>query len=241
MQPEEIDRILAQAAGRSVPHSLNPAVIERAKAVLPERLAPVRPLAPAWMFTSVLFAAFAAVSVICALLLGLRGLHALNGIQLTVIFPVLVAGAGIAAVASAREMRPAGGKRIGRFALAVSTLALLGAFALLLRDYDTQKFVSEGVPCLVAGLACAIPAAIVIWLFLRRGFVLDLPAAGLAAGTLAGLAGIAMLEMHCAILKAPHVMFWHVAVVPVCGVGGLLIGAVAQALVARDSSRSGEL
>jgi hypothetical protein len=235
MQREEIDRILAQAAGRSVPHSLNPAVIERAKAALPEKLAPVRPLASPWVFTSVLLGAFAVVSVLCAWLLGLRGLRALNGIQLTVIFPVLLAGAGVAAVAGVREMRPAGGQRIGRFALAVSTLALLGAFALLLRDYDTQKFVSEGVPCLVAGLACAIPAAIAIWLFLRRGFVLDLPAAGLAAGTLAGLAGIAMLEMHCPILKASHVMFWHVAVVPVCGIGGLLIGAVAQSVRRRRS------
>jgi hypothetical protein len=230
MTQEEMDRILAEAASRPAPHSLNPAVIERAKAALPERLAPVRPLASPWVFALLFVAAFAAVSVLCACLLGLRGLRVLNGLQRAVIFPLLFAGAGVAAVASVHEMRPAGGRQIGRLALAVSTLALLSAFALLLADYDTQNFVSEGVPCLVAGLACAIPAAIVIWLLLRRGFVLDLPAAGLAAGTLAGLAGIAMLEMHCPILKASHVMFWHVAVVPVCGVGGWLIGAVSELL-----------
>lgn len=229
MTPDELDRILAQAAGRA-PHSVNPATIERAKAALPEQLAPVRPLASPWVLKSAFVAAFAAVSVLSAWLLGMRGLLALSGIQRAVVFPVLFAGAGIAAVASAREMRPAGGTRLGRFALAMSTLALLSAFALLLHDYDTRNFLAEGVPCLVAGLACAIPAAVVIYLFLRRGFVLDWPAAGLAAGTLAGLAGIAMLEMHCPILKAPHVMFWHVAVIPVCGMAGLLLGAVAQSV-----------
>jgi len=228
MTPDEIDGILAEAAGGSTPPSLNPAVVERAKAALREKLVPVRPLASPSVLTLVFVAAFAAISVLGAWLLGMRGLFVLSGIQRAVVFPVLLAGAGIAAVASVREMRPAGGARLGRFALAMSTLALLGAFALLLRDYDTRNFLAQGVPCLVAGLACAIPAALVIYLFLRRGFVLDWPSAGLAAGTLAGLAGVAILELHCPILKASHVMFWHVAVIPVCGMGGLLLGWIAR-------------
>lgn len=45
---------------------------------------------------------------------------------------------------------------------------------------------------------------------------------------LAGLTGIAMLELHCPILKAPHIMFWHVEVVWVSGIGGWLVGRLAQ-------------
>ncbi len=230
MTPEEMDRILAEAATRLAPRGLSPTAIERAKAALPEKLAPVRPLASPWVFASVLMAVLAAVSILGAALLGLGGLRVLSEVQRAVIFPVLFAAAGIAAAGGVREMRPAGGRRIGRFALAGSTMALLGAFALLLRGYDMQNFVAQGVPCLIAGLACAVPAAALIYLLLRRGFVLDRTAAGLSAGTLAGLAGIAMLEMHCAILKASHVMLWHVAVIPVCGIGGLLIGAIAQSV-----------
>jgi hypothetical protein len=48
---------------------------------------------------------------------------------------------------------------------------------------------------------------------LRRGFAVDPRAAGLAAGSLAGLAGVAMLELHCANFEAPHVMLWHTAVI----------------------------
>jgi hypothetical protein len=109
----------------------------------------------------------------------------------------------------------------------------LAVFALLFHDYDAGNFVPEGVKCLLAGLACAIPAAIVIGLVLRRGFVLDWPAAGIAAGTLAGLAGIAMLELHCPILKVPHIMFWHVAVVWVSGIGGWVVGWVVQMKLSR--------
>lgn len=228
MAPEDIDRILAQAAGRTESHGVNPAVIGRAKAAILEKLAPVRPIAPPWVFSSAFLAVFAAISLLAAWLLGMRGLRVLSGIERAVIFPVLVASAAIAAVGSTREMRPAAGRRIGAIALAVSLAALLASFAVLLRDYNTENFVAEGIRCLIAGVVCAIPAAAVMYLFVRRGFVLNLPAAGLAVGTLAGLAGVAMLELHCPILKAPHVMFWHVAVIPVCAFGGLLVGVIAQ-------------
>jgi hypothetical protein len=224
MTPEEIDRIFAQSGGRG----LDPDAIERAKAALPGRIVPVRPLAPPSMFLLAFLAAFAVISVACASLLGMAGLRALDDFQRAVIFPLLVLVAAIAALAAAREMRPAGGRRIGRFALAASTAGLLAAFAFLLRDYATPNFVPQGIRCLVAGLVCAIPTAAILYLFLRRGFVLDWPSAGLALGTLAGLSGVAMLEMHCPILQAPHVMFWHVAVVPLAGTGGWLLGVLAQ-------------
>ncbi len=228
MTPQEIDRVLAEAAGRRASQELDPAAVERAKASLGPSLVPVRPLASLRTFEAVFILVFAAVAVLGAVVFRVRGFPLLSSLQRAVIFPVLLAAAAVAAIAAAREMRPAGGRRIGSLALALGVLVPLAAFALLFPNYDPGRFVPEGVKCLTAGLACAIPAAIVISLILRRGFVLDSPAAGIAAGTLAGLAGIAMLELHCPILKAPHIMFWHVAVVWISGIGGWLVGWTAQ-------------
>jgi hypothetical protein len=62
---------------------------------------------------------------------------------------------------------------------------------------------------------------------LRRGFAVNPAGAGLAAGTLAGLAGLLMLEIHCPNFRAPHVMVWHTAVVPVSAVTGWLLVKIA--------------
>jgi hypothetical protein len=48
--------------------------------------------------------------------------------------------------------------------------------------------------------------------------------AGLAVGSLAGLAGPAVLELHCANFEALHVLVWHTLVVPVSAGFGALIG-----------------
>ena len=226
MTPQDMDRILAQAANRSA--TPDSAGIARAKASLPDSLARVRPIRSPWIFVCLFVVAFAAVALCGALAFGVRGLPVLSIVQRAVIFPVVLAGAYIAAVATAREMRPAAGMRISPVALAIGVLAPLAAFALLFHDYNFQNFIPEGVKCLLAGLACAIPAALLILLLLRRGFILDYRSAGLTAGTLAGLAGLGMLELHCPILKAPHIMFWHVAVVWVSGIGGWVIGWVMQ-------------
>ncbi|HEY1493964.1 MAG TPA: NrsF family protein, partial [Candidatus Solibacter sp.] len=53
-------------------------------------------------------------------------------------------------------------------------------------------------------------------------------AAGFAKGTLAGLAGVTMLELHCTNFEAPHVMVWHIAVLPVSAAIGTLAAWMAR-------------
>jgi len=48
--------------------------------------------------------------------------------------------------------------------------------------------------------------------------------AGLMAGTLAGLAGVGLLELHCPNFQATHILVWHTMVVPVSGALGGLVG-----------------
>jgi hypothetical protein len=77
--------------------------------------------------------------------------------------------------------------------------------------------------CLIAGLSVAIPAGLLTWLVLRRGYAVDRAAAGLAAGTLAGLAGVATLELHCPNFELYHILLWHTAVVPLSAAAGLAL------------------
>jgi hypothetical protein len=61
-----------------------------------------------------------------------------------------------------------------------------------------------------------------------RGLAMRGPSAGIAGGTLAGLAGVTALELHCANFQAPHVLLWHTAVVPVSAAAGALVGWLLQ-------------
>jgi hypothetical protein len=70
----------------------------------------------------------------------------------------------------------------------------------------------------------ALPAAVLGGWLVRRGYVLHPVRAGLLAGTFAGLAGLAMLELHCTNFEAAHVLVWHTLVVPVSATAGALAG-----------------
>jgi len=130
----------------------------------------------------------------------------------------------LAATACVTEMIPGSRRRVAPgYLLGTGSLALLAVFAVLFRDYRTDRFVSEGVACLTAGLLHAIPTALASWFLLRRGLAVNPVASGLVAGTLAGLAGVTMLELHCANFQALHVMLWHTAVMPVSGAAGALL------------------
>jgi len=151
----------------------------------------------------------------------MHGIRVLTGVEAALIFGVLAAVAWLASRTSVSAMAPGSRHPVdARVLLAGGTLALLATFAVLFHDYRMDGFVREGLVCLKAGLLHAAPAALLMWLVLRRGFAVDTVAAGIAVGTVAGLAGVGMLELHCPNLKAMHLMVWHVAVIPVSGAAG---------------------
>jgi hypothetical protein len=229
MRTRDVDQILNQAVNRPAP-GIDGQAIERIKASLPLSLRPVRPIAPVWVFAAAFFFVSIAVAAIGAFALGMYGVRVLSITSAAAIFSTLGLSATIAAVAIAREMRPAGGRHLGVFAFLIGTIGLLIVFALVFDDYGIRDFVRQGIPCLRVGMIFAVPAALIVWFLLWRGFILNASMAGFAAGTLAGLAGIGMLELHCPNLKAVHIMVWHVGVVLLCGLAGWLIGWGSQTL-----------
>jgi hypothetical protein len=237
MRKDEIDRILDQAV-RDLPSGDDRAAIGHVQRAILKDLKPARPLPALWVFTLAFVSLFVAFAVASASTLGLHGIRVLSMGQRWSIFSLLLFTGWLAAVSSARAMRPASGMPLGWLALVSAGGAFPVLFALVFRGYGTLNFVHEGVPCLVAGLCVAIPTGLATVWILRRGFVMDWSRSGLGAGVLAGLTGLFMLELHCPNLKAIHVMVWHVAVVVVSGMAGFAIGMIADHFRGRIPERS---
>ncbi|HTS64352.1 MAG TPA: NrsF family protein [Candidatus Acidoferrales bacterium] len=218
--PEDILNRAARA-----PHEADPALLARIAASINSGLEPVRPLPAPWVLASGLLAIWAAVALAGAAAFGLYGIARLSGAEIAAIFPLLAAFAWAAAARIVAETIPGSPRPVPSVFLAGGgILALLTVFGLLFHDYRTERFVPQGLVCLETGVVHAAIAALGGWVVLRRGLAVEPVSAGLVAGTLAGLAGIAMLELHCPNLEALHVMVWHTAVIPVSAGAGALFG-----------------
>jgi hypothetical protein len=191
-------------------------------------LGPVRPLPEKRVLILWLMLAAILVAVLGAAALGFNGIQKLTPGESILIFVTLGVLLRLAGFTGVAAMIP-GERRLVRPAalVAAGSAVLIGVFALLFHDYSMDGFVPQGLRCLKAGLLNAVPAVVLVWVVLRRGFVLYRAAAAAAAGTLAGLAGLLMLEIHCPNFKAPHVMVWHVAVVPIAALAGWVAGRLA--------------
>jgi hypothetical protein len=222
VKDREIDEILKQAAAAS--HDVDPVLLDRVVRSVGSSLRPVRPLPPAWVLTGGLVLICAVIALAGAARSGLYGIQRLSVLERALIFPALGILVCLAATGFVSEMIPGSRHRVapGRL-LGAGSLALLAIFAVLFRDYRTDRFVFQGVTCLTAGMLHAIPTGLASWWFLRRGFAVNSVVAGLLVGTLAGLAGVTMLELHCANFQALHVMLWHTAVMPISGAAGALL------------------
>lgn len=215
------------------------AVIQAIKASILPLLRPVRPLAPAWVWVAALLLVAGAIATIGAAFLGMSGLRALTGGARTIIFSVVGLCAGMTGHALTREMVPGTPRRFPPWSLLlVSGAALMISFVLLFDDYGMANFVKAGIPCLATGMSCAIGTALVLAVLLRRGFFVNPAAGGLAAGTLAGLTGVSVLELHCPNLSVPHVIVWHVAVLAASGLAGLALSPVLRGRKATNSTSS---
>jgi hypothetical protein len=171
----------------------------------------------------------ALVALAAAAHAGFYGIEKMGLGQRALIFATLGVLAWVTATKFVHEMIPGSRRWLSPGAiLGISSAALLGVFALLFQDYQTHHFLSAGIVCLVVGFLFAIPAGLLGWLVLRRGFAVSPVSAGLAAGTLAGLAGVGMLELHCPNFEAAHVLVWHTAVVPLSAAAGALLARLAS-------------
>lgn len=214
MRDRDIDDILKRSAEAKQP--VDPAILDQISRSIGASLQPVRALPPSWMLVAGLVLICAVVAIGGAMILGPHGVQKMNAVEAGLIFPALGILVGLASMQCVAEMIPGSPWRMAPWALVVSgCIGLAAVFGLLFHDYATERFVSQGLACLGTGLMHALPASLAAWWILRRGFAVHPIAAGVATGTLAGFAGVTMLELHCANFEAPHVIVWHIAVIPI--------------------------
>ena len=191
---------------------------------------PVRPLPSNAAIILRCALAFAILAIVFAAPVGFRGFAKLTPAGATIEYSVVLLLALIL-TGSALEQAIPGSRRIMPPALSVllAILLLSVTAAVLFPDFQMRDFVRQEIPCLRFGVLCAIPAAGLAPIAMRRGFVTDPVPAAFAGGALSGLVGVGALALHCPIPNAAHIIVWHVAVIAVTS----LLGASLARGVAR--------
>lgn len=223
MTDHEIDKRLAGAAYPA--RGVSPAVLDRITVALHSSLKPVRALSGPGLLVSGVLLICAVIALAGAVRGGLFGFKAMGIAARISVLCALAALGGLTAKEFVSQWIPGSRRYLTPQSLvALASGVLLVVFGLQFSDYRIEHFFSAGIICLGAGVIHAIVAACLAAWFLRRGCALNLITAGAVAGTLGGISGVAMLELHCPNLEAAHVLVWHVAVVPVSAVAGALVG-----------------
>lgn len=208
------------SALRKVPQQeeeINPAVLGNIVSRMASSMRPAQPLPGFALTVTRLLIAVAGLATLGAAVLGMHGIEAMGIRTEAAICISLLALVFLAASSSVQFAIPGSRNWTSASTLLVSgVLVPIALFGMFFDDYTSDRFIREGMRCLTAGLFQAAPVALLIWYILRRHFAVRLNAAMIARGTLAGLGGLIMLELHCPRLQVLHLAIWHTAVLPVC-------------------------
>jgi hypothetical protein len=183
--------------------SLSRSRMKRIEAMMLRDLAPVARIAPERVLLTALALILLAAACIESVLLGTNGWRVLDTLQALTVFLPPTACAGVMGWSLSRLIVPGSRHTISPAWLPIGVLSSLAiVFASLFHWRREPNFVSTGLGCLGIGLACAVPAAALLWLFLLRGATLSPCLAGATAGGLARLVSLMALEVRCPNLNA---------------------------------------
>ena len=216
--------------------------LKQIQTAMVESLRPVRPLASSRVYLLAFTLISLAVVVLGSFLLGMSGWDALSKVQRTIVFTALTASAILLAVSVVRQMAPGGKHSLSPRLLPIGILALLiVVIAAVFRIRHESAFVPDGLACLRTGLTYSIPAAFLFSLLLSGGAIMYPKLIGAAAGGLAGLIGLSVLEVQCPNLNEYHILVWHWGVILLCSIGGLSLGAAVEYTRRRGSHRNSRI
>lgn len=196
---------------------------------LGESLRPVKPLPGRRIATLQLMALFAFFALALISNMGTAGVEHMNPFQLLAICVLLATGVWLFSASLVSQIRPGSYQRVpGRLLVAGFGAALLAGMALLFPWRGVQAFVAMGWPCLLGGLGIAVPAALLLWVIVRRGAPLSVGTLGATIGATAGLLGVTVLQFKCPLQEAPHLVVWHGGVLVVATVAGWAVAHLAH-------------
>ena len=231
MNDRELDRLLNDAKGPQGPEA---DTLSRIADSVAASMRPVRPIAATWLLTARLVLVCTGVALAAAASLGFSGVVRMTSPARTGVFSVLAILLLVAASELVRVTIPGARRRFSSGTLlGVAAVGMAAILFLCFRDFRTTHFWHAGMVCLALGTGTGLFAALLAWIVLRRGFAIDARTAGLVSGTLSGLSGVSMLELHCPNFETAHLLVWHVGVLLLSACLGALVGWPSSRIAAR--------
>ena len=203
--------------------------LDRIRKTLAASVKPVRPLPSNAVMMMMCVGAFAGLAILLAFPAGFSGFAKMSASGRWMDYSALLLIALVMAGSVVEQMIPGSRRTMRPVWLIVIAMLLLSVASLVLfpdSGLDAHPFVSRGIPCLRYGVLCAIPGGALTWILMRCGFVTDPVSGAISAGAFSGLLGTAALALHCPILNAAHIIAWHVGVIVVTSLAGVVIGFV---------------
>ncbi len=214
--------------------ALRESQLKQIEARILEDLKPVRPLAPSRFFLFACAAILLCILAIGVTRLGMNGWGALGIGQRIRVFSTLAGGAILLTVSMVGQMVPGSKYALAPAVLPIAILAtLIIVLAATFHARDEHAFVPNGLACMRNGITYSISAAFLFWLVVRRGAILYPKLIGAAAGGLAGLIGLSVLEITCSNLNIFHLLVWHWGLVLISSAAGTLLGAAVESIQRR--------
>jgi hypothetical protein len=209
---------------------LSPSLIRQIHARVAADLSPVKPLLPSGFFEAAFFLAFAIVAGLSLFWLRPLGLWAMGtGSALTVI-SVLGLVTSVLTGSLTRQMIPGSLHRVAPAWIPPVALMILGSFLWgLFPRHGITEFWKTGWVCVRVGSLFAIPVGVVLFVTVRKGAVTTPRTAGGTAGLIAGLTGVTVLEVHCPLLEASHIVTWHLGVALISAAAGAALSSLLEA------------
>lgn len=187
-------------------------------------LHPVRPVAPVRFFAAFV-GIFVSIVALCVYRLGAFAIPVMSPLQTAALLSTLAIGGGLLASSLVRQMLPGRRHVVTPSLLVVGvTISLALAIVIFMQFQHEQHFWRNAWVCIRAGTPIGALAGVLFWLVLRRGAVLSPSLTGATTGLLAGLVGTTVLEIHCSILNAWHILVSHLGVAMLGALAGLLAG-----------------
>ncbi len=247
-EPEAVEHVVKCKECRSLVHLLqegesSPALeqsqIKRIQTRIIRNFQPVRPLSPSRFLLFACAIIFLGVLAIGVTPSGMNGWAALGTAQRIVVCTTLAASAVLLAISMIGQMVPGNKYALAPVALPIGVLtALLVIIAVTFRPHEESAFFANGLTCVRNGITFSIPSAFLFWLLLRRGAMLYPKLIGAATGGLAGLVGLAVLELNCSNLNVFHILVWHCGVVLISAAAGALLGTAVEYVQRRRGPRT---
>jgi hypothetical protein len=224
---------------RPCPRQLPQQVRSRIEHELLGSLEPVAPLPGTGKLALGFVLVFGGLSALYVALFADPGAPGVHSFSFATVAGVAAAVGLLLSLVLSREMAPGERRYVSPGLVQSSALAgLFAAVALVFPWRIDGPLVAESWHCFGAGFLMSLPAAGLALLLLRRGAVFSPEAVGAGAGLLAGLVGVLSLHFSCPIATAPHVVLGHV-LIPVAGVGiGYAAGKLAPVRWSAESGSS---